>query len=67
MLLVANLANTKLCKKTGKWLKPWHIGTHLRVLNEYQHDRVSYLSTFNHPKSGDFKRSLLGLLSQHFV
>ena len=34
MLLVANLANTKLCKKPGKWLKPWHIGTHLRVLSE---------------------------------
>ena len=44
MLLVANLANTKWCKKPEKWLRPWHMGTHLRVLselsNEYQHDRV---------------------------
>ena len=32
MLLVANLAITKKCKKTEKWLKPWHMGTHLRVL-----------------------------------
>ena len=40
MLLVANLANTNSCKKSEKWLKPWHMGTHLRVLsesNEYQH------------------------------
>ena len=32
MLLVANLAKTKRCKrKTEKWLKHWHIGIHLRV------------------------------------
>ena len=40
----ANFANMKWRKKAGKWLKPWHMGTHLRVLsdlsNEYQHDRV---------------------------
>ena len=34
MLLVANLVNTKWCKKTEKRLKPWHMGTHLRVLSE---------------------------------
>ena len=34
MLLVANFAITKLCKKPLKWLKPWHMGTHLRVLSE---------------------------------
>ena len=34
MLLVANLANTKWSKKPEKWLKPWHMGTHLRVLSE---------------------------------
>ena len=34
MLPVANLANTKLCKKPAKLLKPWHTGTHLRVLSE---------------------------------
>ena len=34
MLLVANLANTKSCKKPEKWLKPRHMGTHLRVLSE---------------------------------
>ena len=31
---MANLANTKWCKKPDKWLKPWHIGTHLRVIGE---------------------------------
>ena len=36
MLLVANLANTKCCKILEKWLKPWYMGTHLRVLgNSY--------------------------------
>ena len=35
MLLVANLANSKWCKKKiEKWLKPWQMGTHLRVLGE---------------------------------
>ena len=34
MLLLANFANTKWCKKTEKWLNPWQIGTHLRVLTE---------------------------------
>ena len=33
MLLVANLAKAKWCKKTWKWLKPWHMGTYLRVLS----------------------------------
>ena len=32
MLLLANLVNTKRCKKPEKWLKPWHMGTHLIVL-----------------------------------
>ena len=32
MLLVANFANTKWCKKPEKWLKPCHMGTHLREL-----------------------------------
>ena len=31
LLLVANLVNTKWCNKPEKWLKPWHMGTHLRV------------------------------------
>ena len=34
MLPVANLSNTKWCQKTWKWLKPWHMGTHLKVLSE---------------------------------
>ena len=34
MLLVANLANTKWCKKTWKCLKPLQMGTHLKVLSE---------------------------------
>ena len=29
MLLVANVARTKLSKKPEKSLKPWHMGTHL--------------------------------------
>ena len=33
MLLVANLANTKVCKKAEILLKPWHMGSHLRVLS----------------------------------
>ena len=34
MLLVDNFANTKWCKNPEKWLKPWQMGTHLRVLGE---------------------------------
>ena len=34
MLLIATLANTKLCKNPEKLLKPWQMGTHLRVLSE---------------------------------
>ena len=34
MLLVANLANTKWCKKPVKWPKPWQMGTHMKVLGE---------------------------------
>ena len=34
ILLVANLTNIKWCKKSGKCLKPCHMGTHVRILNE---------------------------------
>ena len=34
VVLVANLAKTKWCKKPEKWLKPWQMGTHLRVLSK---------------------------------
>ena len=34
VLVVANFANTRSHKKSKKWLKPWHMGTHMRVLNE---------------------------------
>ena len=34
MLVVANFANTIWCKKPKDWLKPWHMGTYLRVLRE---------------------------------
>ena len=34
MLLVTNLANTIDAKKAEKWLKPWHVATHLKVLSE---------------------------------
>ena len=29
-----NCHNTRWCKESGKWLKPWHMGTHLGVLSE---------------------------------
>ena len=28
------MAYSKWCKKTEKWLKPWHMGTHLRVISK---------------------------------
>ena len=34
MLQVANFANTKWCKATGKRLKHWYNATHLRVLSQ---------------------------------
>ena len=34
MLVVANLANTKLYRKPEKVLKPWNMGTHMKVLGE---------------------------------
>ena len=34
MLLWANLASANICNKPEKWLKHWHMGTHLRVLSE---------------------------------
>ena len=34
ILLVANLTNTKWCKKPEKWLKPLHMGTCLTVLGK---------------------------------
>ena len=46
MLLVANFANTKWCKKTEKWLETLAHGyssesAQWELSNEYQHDRVS--------------------------
>ena len=32
--MVANLANAKWFKRLEKLLKPWHMGTHFRVLSE---------------------------------
>ena len=34
LTLVLLAANTKWCEKAEKWLKPWHLGTHLRVLRQ---------------------------------
>ena len=34
MLLVANFANTKWCRKPERLWKPWNMGTHLRVLGK---------------------------------
>ena len=55
MLLVANLANRKWCKKPYKWLKPWQMGTHLRVLSE------SYLMNTNMTGFGWFSKRLASL------
>ena len=45
MLLAANFAKTKWCKK---WQKPWHIGTHVRVLSEsYPMDASCWKSHIN--------------------
>ena len=54
MLVVANFANTKLCKKPQKCLKPWHMGTHLRVLGKShlmntKVTRLGWLSKILHP------------------
>ena len=42
ILLVANLANAKWCKKTEKILKPGYssASTQQELSNEYQHDKV---------------------------
>ena len=45
MLLVANVANTKQCKKTGKMTETLAHGyssesTQSELSNEYKHDRV---------------------------
>ena len=48
MLLVANSTKTKWCKKPEKWLKPWHMGTHLRVL------RVNVINTNEKLRLPDF-------------
>ena len=34
MPLVANFAEHKMMQKHEKLLKPWHMGTHLKVLSE---------------------------------
>ena len=34
ILVVTYLAKTKWCRNTEKWMKPWHMGTHLRVLSD---------------------------------
>ena len=34
MLLIANLADTKWCRKPEKSSNPWQMGTHLKVLSE---------------------------------
>ena len=60
MLLVANLAYTKWCKKTEKWLKPWHMGIHLRELqelsNEYQQHSFFFLKSLHPYALGDIGR-----------
>ena len=53
-LLVANLANTKWCKKPWKWFKPWHMGTHLR--REYSVRAIQWIPTWQ--GLDDFLKSL---------
>ena len=55
MLLVGNFANTKSCKKAQKWLKLWHIGTHLRVFGE------SYPMNTNMTGFGRFSKIFVSL------
>ena len=52
MILWANLPYTKSCKKTEKWLKPWHMGTHLIVLS------LSYQMNTNVPGLRCFSKFL---------
>ena len=52
MQLVTNLVHTKWCKRTEKWLKPWHMGTHLRLLKE------SYLMNTNMTRTRWFFKNL---------
>ena len=64
MLLVANLAITKWCKKPEKLLKPWQMGIHLRVLKESYHAYQLFMNIL-HTKpfrnvAGTFKE-ILGL------
>ena len=56
MLLVTNLANTKLCIKPDKCLKPWQMGTHLKVLSE------GYLMNTNKTGFGCFYKDLCFLV-----
>ena len=62
MLLVANFGITKLWNKPEKWLKPWHMGIHLRDLGE------SFLMNTNMTGFGWFSKiiDVLGL-SWHVV
>ena len=34
LMLLVNFASTNWYEKAEKWPKPWHMGTHLRVLSE---------------------------------
>ena len=52
MLLVTNLAITKLCKILWKWLKPWQMGPYLRVFSE------SYLMNTNMTGLDDSQKAL---------
>ena len=52
MLLTANLPNSKWRKKPKKQLKPWYMGTHLRVLSE------SYPMNTNMTGFGWFSKNL---------
>ena len=67
MRVVANFANTKLCKKPQKCLKPWHMGTYLRVLSKShlmntKVTRFGWLSKILHPLVLWTKVVVLGLI-----
>ena len=55
MLLLANMAKTKRCKKPEKWLKPWQMGTHLKALRE------SYPMSTNMTGFGCFSKIFVSL------
>ena len=60
-------------KKLEKWLKPWHMGLHLRVLSEsirmntIMQGLDGFQKSLRHCALDDVALALEGLRSMHFV